>query len=157
MNAPTGIDRETIVSPNRRPGRGHLAVAAGCAAVLLLSALLEVRADERIELEFLKGRPFPHVCAMRRLFDFGCPGCGLTRSFIHLAHGRVAESYNAHRLGWLIAVVVAAQIPWRMYLSRRPAVARLESKWQAVLGWTVFALLIANWLVRVIETISGHE
>ena len=38
------------------------------------------------------------LCAVRRFLRFDCPGCGLKRSFIALAHGRIRESIDLHTL-----------------------------------------------------------
>ena len=34
----------------------------------------------------------PTICMWRRLLDVNCPGCGLTRAFCFLAHGRLGEA-----------------------------------------------------------------
>jgi hypothetical protein len=36
-----------------------------------------------------------------------CPGCGLTRSIIELAHGNLESSLASHRLGLLLAGAIA--------------------------------------------------
>ena len=56
----------------------------------------------------------PCACPARR-FGVSCPGCGLRRSFIYLAHGDWDASWQSHRLGWLLAAMVALQIPYRIH------------------------------------------
>ncbi len=54
------------------------------------------------------------MCAFREGLGLPCPGCGLTRSFIRLAHGRVVESIWFHPLGLLLFptfVACAALLP----------------------------------------------
>ena len=64
----------------------------------------------------------PILCPFRLATGLPCPGCGLTRSWIALAHGDVRGSLGEHPFGWafmaagtvlLVAVVIAV-------LRRRP-------------------------------------
>ncbi|WP_340537717.1 DUF2752 domain-containing protein [Nocardioides sp. GXZ039] len=88
----------------------------------------------------------PILCPFRRLTGLPCPGCGLTRSWVYLAHGRWEDAFAAHPFGIvavlavvaLVAVVVLARVR-----GRRPpnlnTLARL--RWvQVILGaWLAFA------------------
>lgn len=58
------------------------------AAVLLLAALLPVSFST----------PFP-LCAVKALTGADCPGCGLTRAFLLIAHGRLAAAAAVQPLG----------------------------------------------------------
>jgi hypothetical protein len=51
----------------------------------------------------------PVICPFRRLTGLPCPGCGLTRSWVYLAHGWWRESLAAHPFG-IVAVVAAAAL-----------------------------------------------
>ena len=76
----------------------------------------------------------PQTCFSRSWLGVKCPGCGLTRSIIHLAEGDWQASWRDHRLGGLFAIVIALQIPYRL-LALRGRTARCSSpRWQAVLG-----------------------
>lgn len=44
------------------------------------------------------------ICLLRRFAGLPCPGCGLTRAFVHLAHGEWAAALVDHPLAPLIAV-----------------------------------------------------
>ncbi len=57
------------------------------------------------------GIELPGVCWFQGLWGIGCPTCGLTRSFVSLAHGDVVEAFGWHPMGpvlalWLMAVLV---------------------------------------------------
>lgn len=39
------------------------------------------------------------VCVWKAKFNRECPGCGLTRSFLHLSAGRVGDAFEANRAG----------------------------------------------------------
>ena len=44
----------------------------------------------------------PSICPFYNLTGLPCPGCGLTRAFVCLGHGRWLESLHWHPLGLLI-------------------------------------------------------
>ena len=47
----------------------------------------------------------PAFCPFYRLTGLPCPGCGLTRAFVCLGHGRWAEALHWHPVGWLVYAV----------------------------------------------------
>lgn len=99
--------------------RWHRQILLACTAVLAASAVLQVSADDRVVVPGLSRHPFPATCLSQRMFGVDCPGCGLTRSFVHLAHRRWHAAWSAHRLGWLAFLAVAIQVPYRLLLIRR--------------------------------------
>ncbi|NOX56297.1 MAG: DUF2752 domain-containing protein [Planctomycetes bacterium] len=124
-----------------------LAVAV---TVVLLSCLLRVRSDERVEFRFFPGHPLPEVCGMRRFFGAQCPGCGLTRSFIYLAEGNWRASLAEHRLGWLFALAVLLQFPYRLAALRWTDRELLGRCLPDLFGYGLLALLFADWVLRTI-------
>ena len=46
----------------------------------------------------------PVICPFRRLTGLPCPGCGLTRSWVYLAHGQVRDALAAHPFGAVAAL-----------------------------------------------------
>jgi hypothetical protein len=89
--------------------------------VIGMAFLLDVRKNGRVHFWFAPNHVLPHTCASRILFNADCAGCGLTRSFIHLAAFRPMESWRVHRAGWLIALLVIGQVPYRFLQLRRIA------------------------------------
>ncbi|MGC4046043.1 MAG: DUF2752 domain-containing protein [Armatimonas sp.] len=70
----------------------RLLPAAPYLVILLLSVLLPLPdANGRMLL--------PPICAFKNLTGLPCPGCGLTRSFVCLGHGHIAEAFHYHILG----------------------------------------------------------
>ena len=61
----------------------------------------------------LFGVEVPVLCTIRRSFGVDCPGCGLTRSFVYLAHGDAAGGLRMNWLGPPLFFYTAAQIPYR--------------------------------------------
>jgi hypothetical protein len=129
-----------------RRHRDMLAIA--CAAGLLAFVLQELP-DGRVSFRGLTRIPLPQTCFSRSWFGLKCPGCGLTRSIIHLAEGDWEASWRSHRLGILMALVIAFQIPYRLLALRRLDCPLIGAHWQAVLAYALIALLLANWLVEL--------
>ena len=102
---------------------------------MVLSFALQVRPDERVHVGGLSGLPLPPSCASYELFRVRCPGCGLT-SFIRLAHGDLAASWRYHRIGWVLALAVVVQIPYRLLALRhagtRISLARRCAVWLCI-------------------------
>ncbi|MEX2558877.1 MAG: DUF2752 domain-containing protein [Pirellulales bacterium] len=115
-------------------------------AVAAMAFLLEVRPDQRVAIRGLPQWPLPHSCFSRMLAGVSCPGCGLTRSFVHLAHGDWRASVEVHRLGWLLAAAVVSQFPYRLFALARVARRDSSGRWAEWFGIGLVVLLLANWL-----------
>ena len=141
--------RERPETSHGRIRRHREVLAVAVAAVVLAFALVELP-DGRVALRGFAQYPLPPSCASRSLFGLKCPGCGLTRSLIHVAEGDWRASWRDHRLGGLLAAVIAFQIPYRLLALRRPDRPLIAPRWQALLGYALIVLLIGNWLVVVV-------
>jgi hypothetical protein len=113
---------------------------------LTLAFVLEVRPDDRVAFRGLSGYPLPPSCAARAWFHRDCPGCGLTRSLIHLARGDWSAATRAHRLGPLMAAALLLQFPYRLYGLRRRDPAPLGRRVPSLFGSLLIIALIGNWL-----------
>lgn len=90
------------------------------------------------------------VCALRRVTEIPCPGCGMTRALAALARGEVAAAMRLHPLSvpllleaaglWLVA-------GWQLW-RRRPLLVP-DRLLQAAVIWHGVAFL-AVWLVRAV-------
>jgi hypothetical protein len=128
----------------------HRVLLAIYIAVLVLMFLLQVRSDQRVEFFFLPGIPMPESCISRSMFDVDCPGCGLTRSFIYLAAGSVADSWSANRVGWLLLSAVLMQIPYRVMALRKLERGQEPpfNRWHTPFSAILIVALITNWLLK---------
>jgi hypothetical protein len=127
----------------------HRLILAIAAAIVLAACVLQVRADQRVAVSLLTRWPLPEVCQSKILFGLDCPGCGLTRSFVHLAHGNVPASLAVHPLGWLVALFVVAQFPYRAWALKTHSPAPLGERTPWIITGVLFALLFATWLARL--------
>lgn len=120
-------------------------------AVVVLACLFEVHSDQRVALACLPGWPLPEMCLSRSAFGVSCPGCGLTRSFVYLAHGDWTASWTMHRLGWLLALAVVLQLPYRAWALCVKDKAPLGKAVPKFFGSLLIALLLVNWLMNAIS------
>jgi hypothetical protein len=136
--------------------RRHREVLFISAGVIVLAFLLEVHADERVAFGFLPGWPLPETCPSRQWLHVNCPGCGLTRSFVHLAHGDWRASWNINRVGILLALVVVLQIPYRLWALKTADGVPLGTSFPKFIGYLLVTLLFVNWLANVIAGSSRN-
>lgn len=132
--------------PQATPHGWILLVACG---IVLAAAMLEVLPDQRVAVKGLRRYPLPNACQARATLGVKCPGCGLTRSFVHLAHGDWQSSVQTHRLGWLMAAVVLFQIPYRALAMQGRAFPLFSPRTVTMLTAVLAALLAGNWLYDI--------
>lgn len=91
--------------------------------------------------------PRDSVCVSRRLLDLPCPGCGMTRGFVHLAKGEWGAAFADHPLAPVLAAeLVLAWLAWGVLLARGLPAAR--PRWLDPLLLAHAAVLVALWLGR---------
>jgi hypothetical protein len=86
----------------------------------------------------------PVICPFRLATGLPCPGCGLTRSWVYLAHGRWGEAMSANPFGLVLMVAVAALVAavLRSAVLRRPSPSMA-----AILASRPFLAVGAAWIV----------
>ena len=138
------------LSPSHSP-RKHLAFLLLCVAVLVASFCLQVLPDgERVSVRSDADLKLPPLCVTNTYLGIRCPGCGLTRSFVHLAHGDPLASFRSHRLGWLVFALALAQVPYRLHEIYRPAKSKALVRFAPWVGRVLIVLLLANWLGELV-------
>lgn len=113
-------------------------------AVPILGWCLEVVDTDRVAPACLPRCRLPHLCAVRAVFEVECPTCGLTRSIIHLMHGRAVLSLATHRLGWLVLSLIVAQVPYRTCRLHRSDAAPSPGRREPKLLVGLAVILLAN-------------
>lgn len=126
----------------------HLTMLWLSGAIVVAAFLLQIRERETVVVSWLPALSLPELCGSRALFGIECPGCGLTRSFVALAAGDIRESLRFHRVGWLLALAVAAQFPYRGFALWELRHRVRDRRWPAWCGQVLIAALLGNWLLR---------
>lgn len=110
---------------------GGLGLLAACQ---LAGAAWLVPAGDRILLA--DGRPLGGACLSHTLLGIDCPMCGMTRSFVALAHGDIAASFAFHPAGPLLFVAMFACVVAILIAAVRHARPLVQRRgfWQAFQG-----------------------
>ncbi len=116
---------------------------------LVASPLLQVAPNERVTVRGVSSIVLPPSCATSAILGVDCPGCGLTRSFVHLAHGNWRASIQTHRVGWVLMLAAALQIPYRAHMIWGSGRFKLGTSAAYILSSTLIALLFGNWVLRM--------
>jgi hypothetical protein len=118
---------------------GHLEVFASIAAGSFAAA------------RFLPVLSLPFECPFLAWVGLPCASCGMTRAFVHLAHGAVAAAWEASPLGalfaagaWIFAAVAAIRFALNLPLPKMPAPGR----W---LPASALAAVLVNWVYLVVR------
>ncbi|UUO06548.1 DUF2752 domain-containing protein [Blastopirellula sp. J2-11] len=139
---------------DERPERSLITfhgVMLGMALLVLIAALaLSFQSGEKVYLPLL-GAALPPSCAMKLYYGIDCPGCGLTRSFILLAHGDLPGSLAYNPSGVLLFGVVLFQIPYR--LAQLWRIRQGRQSWNlgiaaAAIFSAIFAVMLVQWGVK---------
>ena len=127
----------------------HGLILLACLVALTLAASLHVGQDQEVVVP-VWNKPLPSFCLARRLLGLDCPGCGLTRSFICLAHGEFATAcrYNLAAV-WLFPLVVL-QVPFRtLQIWRiRHGLREYNSTFWLWFVWPFPIMLLGQWLIK---------
>ncbi len=84
-------------------------------------------------------------CMFEAYTHVPCPGCGLTTSFAHMAHGHVLQAFGAHLMGpflFLLTLGVAVASPWAVRRAFPLSAVLAHRATTAVLSTTLAAGLV---------------
>ncbi len=121
----------------------------GTAVVIVLAALLFTPAPPGGDRVSILGWGMPPSCPSLVFWNRPCPGCGLTRSFVAVAHAQFDNAVAFHRLGPVLFGAILLSIPYRLVLWRAGPNA-VPRGIQRVADYGVFLLLgamLVNWLL----------
>lgn len=133
----------------------HITLAATCALLVLLPFVFTYNpATNDVKISKLK---LPAMCASRAYFNTDCPGCGMTRSFISLAHGKLDASLRLHRLAPALYCFFIIQILFRLWSLRGPHTLWHDraGRINHYVGWVLIISLLANWVVGLVLNIGN--
>jgi hypothetical protein len=109
------------LDPSSRRRAYHAVVLALAIVAIVGAVTLRQTPGGRLAPLGEKSLALPTICPIRAGLGWNCPSCGLTRSVTAFAHGNFAGSWQFHKLGWLAALAIAAQAPYRLYALRQSA------------------------------------
>lgn len=125
--------------------------------ITIVVAMIGLSASMRIESNSIVTLPLvdyslPELCNFRRLFNIDCPGCGMTRSFIHAANFRIGDAWAMNPAGTLLFLSLVASIPLRItqwlrarYGKPLASTVRLEGGWLIMLT----VVMLVNWCLKL--------
>ncbi|MBL8677683.1 MAG: DUF2752 domain-containing protein [Myxococcales bacterium] len=89
-------------------------------------------------------------CEFGAMTGIPCPGCGLTTSFAHTAHGHFIAGFAAHLMGpplFLVTLFVALYAPIAI-AKRKPLLSLLDAKPTAPVLLITSTLGMLTWILR---------
>ncbi len=125
------------------------------AMILTMAFIMRTDGGEKV---FLPGTStaLPGTCYSKTIFQFDCPGCGLTRCFISCAHGNLVDAWGFNPAGIGLFTLLVLMIPWNFFqmfrLSRGEKAVKVG--W---INWIYFVLLgwmMIQWMMKTIEGIT---
>ena len=118
-------------------------------AVIVCSFVMTSEGETTVRVPGIS-MPMPESCISRRIWKIDCPGCGLTRSFISMSHGKFPSAFSFNPAGPLVYLFVLIQIPWHAYQILRLVSLRrpIESGWLYVPLYGMSAAILVQWLWR---------
>jgi hypothetical protein len=125
----------------------------GCSLCLALALCMSVGENRRVYLLGLS-QPLPETCMTYSRFGIDCPGCGLTRTFVHLAHGQFGDAWQLSPVGCFVFAFACMQIPMGIAQLLFRARNRWVEAWGSWNDWATAGLVVAlvlQWLVRLAE------
>lgn len=123
--------------------RGNLLIIAIGAGVLIASAIIPMPVNGRID-------NIPTLCVFHLLTGRPCPGCGMTRSFVCLAHGHIREAFLYHPFGPILYGLIAAYVIAAVFRHFGIALPpHLEIRINKVTCYAAVVLMMGIWVARL--------
>ncbi len=135
----------------------HVVFLVVCTGAIAASFLLSVNTGSKVETPWLS-IPLPSVCQFRNVTGLNCPGCGLTRAFVSIAHGRFIEAWNYNAASLLVFAFVTSQIPYRALQIWRIRSGRGEIQMPRTTNTILIVVagaVFAQWIVRLVLQAVG--
>ncbi len=94
-------------------------------------------------------------CPLRRLIDFVCPGCGMTRSVTSFVRGDVVAAFDYHVFGPLLVTGLGIVAGLRVadHFGGRPVFEGLRRRWDrhsTAIWLSVLIVVLVYWIIRLL-------
>jgi len=120
--------------------------------VVVAAPILEVVGNqEQVAFRWAPDEPLPESCQMKKHFNIGCPGCGLTRSTVYFFQGQLRNSWDMNPVGPLMVIAILLQIPYRLRGLYGPSSYPLGRVGPKIFGWILTLSLCGNWLWKLYQ------
>lgn len=96
-------------------------------------------------------QPLPETCSFRRWTGRDCPGCGMTRAFISIAHGDFAAAWRFNPASLYFYPLVLSQLPfrtWQLWRYRRGLPPVFTSSWGFAPAILLMVVVLGQWFLR---------
>ena len=122
-----------------------------CSAILggALIGQVPPLGDSRVRVG---GTAIPNICMFRAYTGLPCPGCGLTRSLIASAHGKIGLSFSFHRLGFITLIYILLQFVLNLGYIIIPKRRTPLSRYLKILHRGIIvlaAIFLLNWILTL--------
>lgn len=98
------------------------------------------------------------TCILRILTGMPCPGCGMTRSWVHLAHGDVATAFELNLFGPIGMAAAAGLVVYTaVSLARRRPPQRLLDQLNPRFLMVLIGVWFAYSAVRIVSLSLGQD
>ncbi|QEG40053.1 DUF2752 domain-containing protein [Roseimaritima ulvae] len=144
---------EPVPGTSVMTGSTVIAWLVGLTAVVAAAAMLRFEAPRTVLLPW-SDVALPESCGAQRMLGIDCPGCGLTRSFILTAHGRLGDAFQMHPAGTLAFIVLTLIIPLRLWQGYRVAIGRPPRSTVMAEVWVLLSLLVLSFVWWGIKLVS---
>lgn len=129
---------------NRLDRTYHLTLFAIALAATVLPFFLAIDAGGRVAAG---AHELPGFCLAHDVLHTPCPGCGLTRGFVRLAHGDWDGASRMNRIALAMFLVLALQVPWRLWvLIAKPSLGQREERLLGAVPRLLLVALAVNWI-----------
>lgn len=118
---------------------------------LVIAPLFMVLTPEKHCRLLWQEEAMPKLCGLKLLTGHDCPGCGMTRCFVCMAHGDVVQAVKFHPWGAAFYVFLLIQIPYRLYALYRIHANLPGWYWQysTMCLCIFFGLYFVQWIIRL--------
>lgn len=119
--------------------------------VCLGLSLASVMASTDSQSVWVLGFRMPPLCPFNFSTGLDCPGCGITRALIFAFHGRFQDAYMMHIWGIPLALLILAQIPYRitMIALNRPSPTLVPGPLKPWINRFVMLSILLPWLTKM--------
>ena len=133
--------------------RHHVVFLVMCSAAIFGAFYFGINRSDHIATPWLNIQ-LPSVCQFRNVTGLDCPGCGLTRAFVSIAHGRFAEAFTYNGASLLVFAFVLLQIPYRIAQIWRIRNGQEELFWPRttnVILFIVAGAMFVQWGIKLVR------